>query len=152
MWRRNCWKRISCRLSTMYSTQYLIKTIKCSISQICYNFTYFQWIRNLSLSNIDIDWLEGFFQHFFNHITAASSPTYVFPDFLDQCSTQYSFQATGCFSIYTVSTLVEDEWRLSNWLISNVRKHVGRGMVRTHNPWNDSSHRYRLSYRCSVPT
>ena len=48
------------------------------------------------------------------------------------------------------SPLVKDEWRMSQWLLSNVGKNVGRAGIRTHNPWIDSPRRYRLSYRGSA--
>ena len=46
--------------------------------------------------------------------------------------------------------LVEDEWRMSHWLLSIVGKKVGRAGIRTHNPWIDSPRRYRLRYRGSA--
>ena len=70
-----------------------------------------------------------------------------FQAFSHPYSTQHTFQATGCFSTWTVSPLVEDEWRWSQWLLSNVGKNVSWAWVWTHNPWTDSPRRYQLSYR-----
>ena len=53
---------------------------------------------------------------------------------------------------HRLSSLVEDEWRMSHWLLSIVGKKVGRAGIRTHNPWIDSPRRYRLSYRGSAQT
>ena len=47
------------------------------------------------------------------------------------------------------SPLVNNEWRRSQWLLSNVWKNVGRAGIQTHNPWIDSPRCYRLSYRGS---
>ena len=41
---------------------------------------------------------------------------------------------------------MEGEWRLSHWLLSNVRNNVGRAWIRTNIPWVDSPRRYRLRY------
>ena len=51
---------------------------------------------------------------------------------------------------HRISPLVEDEWRMSHWLLSNVGKKVGRVGIRTYDPWIDSPRRYRLNYRDSV--
>ena len=45
--------------------------------------------------------------------------------------------------------LVEDEWRVSLWILSLVWKKVVWAGIQTHNPWIDSPHRYRLSYQGS---
>ena len=61
--------------------------------------------------------------------------------FTHQFNTHQSFQAYGCFSTYTVtcSPLVEDERRLSNWLLSIVGKTVWN-----HNSLIEITSRYRL--------
>ena len=51
---------------------------------------------------------------------------------------------------HRLSPLVEDEWRMSHWLSSNVGMKVGQAGIRTHNPWIDSPRGYRLSYRDST--
>ena len=51
---------------------------------------------------------------------------------------------------HRLSPLVEDEWRMSHWLLFIVGKKVGRAGIRTHNPWIDSPRRYWLSYRGSA--
>ena len=50
----------------------------------------------------------------------------------------------------SLSPLVEDEWHMSDWLLSTVRKKVGWVGIQTHNPWIDSMRRYWLSYRDSA--
>ena len=64
-------------------------------------------------------------------------------------STQYTFQATGCFSKSAISPLVKDEWHLLQLLLSNIGKNAGRAGVQTVNPWIDISRQYRLRYWCS---
>ena len=51
---------------------------------------------------------------------------------------------------HRLSPFVKDEWRMSQWLLSNVGKKVEGAGIRTHNPWIDSPRRYRLSYRDST--
>ena len=41
---------------------------------------------------------------------------------------------------------MEDDWLLSLWILSNVRKNVGRARVQTHSLRIDNPHYYRLSY------
>ena len=41
---------------------------------------------------------------------------------------------------YRLRPLVEDKWRMSQWLLSNIGKKVGRAGIQTHNPWIDSPH------------
>ena len=53
---------------------------------------------------------------------------------------------------HRLSPLVEDEWRMSHWLLSIIGKNVVRAGIRTHNPWIDSPRHYRLSYRGSAET
>ena len=47
---------------------------------------------------------------------------------------------------HRLSPLVKDEWRMSHWPLSIVRKKVGRAGIQTHNLWIDSPRLYWLSY------
>ena len=91
----------------------------------------------------EIDWLG--FNFIFNKFSVISrQPVHLLICFLffsHQYSTQHTFQANGCFTTLTVSPLVKDKWRLSQWLLSNSGKNVGQAGIQTHNPWIDSPHR-----------
>ena len=98
-----------------------------------------------------IDWL-GFNAVFNNFSVISRRPVHLpmhFLVFSHQYSTQHLPKQLAAFP-YRLSPLVEDEWRMSHWLLSIVGKKVGRAGIRTHNPWIDSPRRYRLSYRGSA--
>ena len=66
----------------------------------------------------------------------------------NQYSTQYSFQATGCFPTQPLSkrTAVREKWILSQWLSLILGKNIGWAGVWTSDLLFSSTQRYQLSY------
>ena len=97
-----------------------------------------------------IDWLMEVlhrFQQFVSHITASNSPTHVFTGFSTPVIHTTNFPSNWLLLHTDCLPIGEDEWPSSHWLLSNVRKNVGRAGIRTYNPWIDSPPSCRLSYR-----
>ena len=95
------------------------------------------------------EWFRVFgdtYEKSLSHTTAASSPTPRFPGFLNPVlNTTPHNSLSQQLAAFQHRLLVDDEWRLSHWLFSNVGKNVGRAGFRT--SWIDSLCRYRLNYR-----
>ena len=111
------------------------------------------WLCPINMNYMPVnDWYR--FNDVFNNCSVISRrPVHLlmcFMAFSHQYSKQHNFLATGCFSTWTVSPLVKNEWLLSQWLLSNIGNNVVRAGVRTHNPWIERPLRYRLSYRDSA--
>ena len=82
------------------------------------------------------------------------SQLYHVGQFTYSCISWFSHTSTPHNNLYKqlaafphrLSPLVENEWRMSHWLLSIVGKKVGRAGIQTHNPWIDSPRRYRAQH------
>ena len=98
--------------------------------------------------------LLGFNAIFNNCSVISRRPVHLLMLFLvfpHQYTTQHTFKQLAAFPYRQLnSPFVKDEGRKSQWLLSTVRKNVGRAGIQTHNNWINSPCRYRLSSRGSA--